>query len=287
MTKSGFRLERAPGCLAAKQTLLVFCLIAALLGSCSYDAGKLHAPAPRTPDGAIDTPASFAMDVADGNGDRVQDDSARIGTGDDAAVFSDVASSVEVANPDDVSLPIDLASASETPAPDDGTASRDGPSASEDAGLDDSPLAPDVPIVVEVSDGIDGAGGGTDDSGSADTSTGGTGPAAPAAAERVAPTRPAARPAVAERVELASTVAERVIRGHPVRILILSCGTNSTRAAEPSRPIRPCSAALPETPRWRRSAWVQALSSRRQNRWDPTPSFSRPRHLLRARAGHT
>ena len=153
MEKTRFRLEMAPFGLPARQSVLPFCLLCTLFGACSYDAGKLRALAPRAPDGAIDTPVSFATDVV-----------------------SDLATSADVAIPDEVSLTIDVDSASETPVPDDGADSRDVPFANDDAGSGDVPVPPDLIVAVEVSGGDGGAGGGTGGTGTGGSSSGGDGP---------------------------------------------------------------------------------------------------------------
>jgi hypothetical protein len=175
MAKSRFRPEPATGCSVANQSVLASCLLAALVGACSFDAGKLRARAPRGSDGAVETPAALGMDVADTNGDRTHGDSAQVETIDEAVAFSDLASSVDVANPDRGSLPIDLASAGEQPAPESGTASGDVPSGSDEGGTGRGRdgNGPGGGEMV----GADAAGGGTGGGGmgGADAAGGGTG----------------------------------------------------------------------------------------------------------------
>ncbi len=153
--------------MVANRTILAACLLAGvagtLLGACSFDAGKLRAPAARGADGALETPAALGTDAADDHGDRTQSDSAQVETLDEADALADIASSLEVAKPDGALPSIDLSFANETPVPETGTAPGDGPPGSDEVGTGGSPDG----------NGTGGTGGGG--VGGADTTDAGTG----------------------------------------------------------------------------------------------------------------
>ena len=149
--------------MVANRSVLASCLLAILVGACSFDAGKLRAPGSRGSDGGVETAAAFGAEVSDTHGDRTQGDSAQVGPLAEVDAFSDVAGSADVVNQDGVSLPIDLAFADETPSPDSGTMAGDVPSGSDEGGTGGSTDG----------NGTGGTGGGG--MGGADAAAGGTG----------------------------------------------------------------------------------------------------------------